>query len=87
MLSPCEAQPNFHPKAVLGLRIQNSTREFLIHWVDLSPAEASWEQEVVLNANFPSFQLEDKLISEAGGDVMVEIPRPPIHNTYKHQNI
>ena len=51
--------------------------EVLIHWKDLPDFDDSWEPFEVIQQQFPSFNLEDKVQLWAAGNV-----RPPIQITY-----
>jgi len=55
------------PQAVLEARIKHKKPEFLIHWQGLSPAEATWEEEDMIKAQFPEFFLGDKEIVRREG--------------------
>nr|CAN62821.1 hypothetical protein VITISV_013041 [Vitis vinifera] len=55
------------PQAILNRRLVKRhnvpTVQLLIHWVDKSPADASWEFADDLKRRFPAFFLEDKEVS------------------------
>ncbi|RVW23895.1 hypothetical protein CK203_094649 [Vitis vinifera] len=55
------------PQAILDRRLVKRhnvpTVQLLIHWVDKSPADASWEFADDLKRRFPAFFLEDKKVS------------------------
>ena len=51
--------------------------EVLIHWKDLPDFEDSWEPFEVIQQQFPSFNLEDKVQLWAAANV-----KPPIQITY-----
>lgn len=66
------------PFSVQGVRSVNSTdTEVLIRWKDLSPFEDTWESFDDIQAQFPAFNLEDKVALWAEGNV-----RPPVVVTY-----
>ncbi|KAK0582926.1 hypothetical protein LWI29_031198 [Acer saccharum] len=48
------------PQALLDRRIHKGKTEVLIHWMGLSPAEATWEDRDKLKSQFPNLTLEDK---------------------------
>ena len=45
----------------------------MIKWRDLPEAESSWEDIATVRDLYPSLQLEDELVQQAGRDVMVSI--------------
>jgi len=47
------------PQAVLETQIKNKKPELLIHWQGLSSAEATWEEEDMIKAQFPEFFLKE----------------------------
>jgi len=55
------------PQAVLETQIKNKKPELLIHWQGLSSAEATWEEEDMIKAQFPEFFLGDKEIVRREG--------------------
>lgn len=62
------------PEAVLGYR-KNSTKgqeEVLIKWKNLPDYDSSWEWKAVIKGQFPTFDLEDKVIFKGGGNVTYE---------------
>ena len=72
------------PVEVLGYRmIGNSIPhdvEVLIRWKDLPAHETTWEPFTLIQNQFPSFQLEDKVTVRAGGFDM-----PPIKSPYSRK--
>ncbi|KAL6526777.1 Delta-1-pyrroline-5-carboxylate synthase [Orobanche gracilis] len=54
----------------LGDRWINGRQEVLVQWVSDEEAGATWEDQVVLAAAYPDFELEDKLNPEEGNNVM-----------------
>ncbi|XP_050217583.1 uncharacterized protein LOC126668423 [Mercurialis annua] len=50
------------PQAILDSRSKGTTKQVLVHWDGLSPAESSWEDVESLLQQFPSLALEDKCI-------------------------
>jgi hypothetical protein len=54
------------PQAILDQRIQQGNTEVLVHWKELSPADATWEPLLDLQLHFPNFALEDKGHSKGG---------------------
>jgi hypothetical protein len=59
------------PTAVLATRkVKHQGEEIkqvLIHWKDRSADEATWEDEIMIRSQFPSFDLEDKVNTDGGG--------------------
>ena len=51
--------------------------EVLIQWKNLPPFEATWEDYALLNSQFPTFHLEDKVHAWEG-----RMDKPPILFTY-----
>ena len=78
------------PEDVLGYRWTGFSLphdvEVLIKWKDLPAHESSWEPYILIQNQFPSFHLEDKVTVRAGG-----IDKPPIQFTYsrrrKHERL
>jgi hypothetical protein len=48
------------PQAILDQRLQQGNKEILVHWKDLSPADATAESLSEFKLRFPLFPLEDK---------------------------
>ena len=69
------------PETLLGVRPKTLGNagdvEVLLKWKDLPDFEATWEDFYMIQQQFPSFHLEDKVKVWAGGNV-----RPPIRFTY-----
>jgi hypothetical protein len=61
----------YKPEAVLATRkIKHQNEEIkqvLIHWQGRTAEEATWEDEVMIRSQFPTFSLEDKANVEGGG--------------------
>lgn len=59
-----DAEPVVSPEKVLSWRLKHTGgqqgREWLIKWQEMDIADATWEDEIMLNSQFPSFCLEDK---------------------------
>lgn len=70
------------PEAVLGVRWNptHKENEWLVQWQYHQPHEATWESAELMQRQFPSFHLEDKVVFQPGG-----IVRPPIVRTYKRK--
>ncbi|KAI5444317.1 hypothetical protein KIW84_012811 [Lathyrus oleraceus] len=69
------------PAAVSAVRNNaNGSAEVLIQWQDLPEFEATWEPVKVIEEQFPSFHLKDK-VSLLGGSIV----RPLMKNTYKRK--
>ncbi|WVZ49241.1 hypothetical protein U9M48_000615 [Paspalum notatum var. saurae] len=58
------------PQQVLRGRLARGMSEVLVQWQGQSAAEAAWVPLTELKQRYPSFQLEDELIVQAGRDVM-----------------
>ena len=70
------------PEEVEGLRYNSKgVLEALIKWHNLPAFESSWEDFEVINTQFPSFHLEDKVRVQEGG-----IVRPLVKYTYVRRN-
>jgi hypothetical protein len=48
------------PKTILDHHIHQGQEEFLVHWHNRSPADATWEVKTELLLRFSSLGLEDK---------------------------
>lgn len=70
------------PKALFGVR-GSSSMEVLVKWKNLSEEEATWEHAKVVQQQFPTFHLEDKVSLWAAGNVTEW--RPPIKFTYSRR--
>ncbi|CAM8939132.1 unnamed protein product [Rhodiola kirilowii] len=46
----------------------SKVRQVLIQWVDQTPNDATWEDVALLCQNFPTFRLEDEVVSKGGRD-------------------
>ena len=44
--------------------------EICVSWVGRAPADTTWEHLEDFRATYPDFQLEDKLFSKEGGNVV-----------------
>lgn len=55
------------PQAVLEARVKNKKIGLLIHWQDLSPPEATWEDKEFIQAQFSEFFLEEKGVLRGKG--------------------
>jgi hypothetical protein len=54
------------PERVLGSSQCRGSWHVLIQWAGLPTSEATWEDREAFQASFPSFQLEDELLSKGG---------------------
>ena len=65
-------QGRVHPTPVQALRarIALGIQQVLIHWEGQPASAASWEDVTTFRERYPSFQLEDELFQNGGGDVM-----------------
>ncbi|GJZ44771.1 ty3-gypsy retrotransposon protein [Tanacetum coccineum] len=65
-------QPLMNPENVIGYRtiLQNgsSVRQVLVHWEGQSTTDATWEDLRDFVQDFPSFNLEDKVVSHGMGN-------------------
>ena len=72
------------PEAVLGIRPgtgkHHGESEVLIQWKGLPPLEATWEVFSLLQRQFPSFHLEDKVTVLGGSN-----DRPPVQRMYQRR--
>ena len=64
---PEDFSPQIHPQTVLEQRRRKGIVEILVHWVDYSPIDATWENKADFVSRFPKFTLEDKGILKRGG--------------------
>jgi hypothetical protein len=59
------------PEAILATRkVQQqgqAVTQLLVHWKGKVPEEATWEDLILFKSQFPSFNLEDKVVVEGGG--------------------
>ncbi|KFK22601.1 hypothetical protein AALP_AAs54367U000800 [Arabis alpina] len=71
-----EAEPEF----VLGDRVNRETgqEEVLIQWKGLSEEDCTWEWKSVIKAQFPHFNLEDKVNQKGAGNVRVSTSVVPV---------
>ena len=69
---PALFQGRVHPTPVQALRarIARGVQRVLIHWEGQPASAASWEDVTTFRERYPSFQLEDELFQNGGGDVM-----------------
>jgi len=51
-------------------RVVRGHWEICVSWVGRAPADTTWEQLDEFKATYPDFQLEDKLFSKEGGNVV-----------------
>jgi hypothetical protein len=76
MEQPGILPPIRHGRACLELaevtrcRLAHGREEVLVHWNGQSAVDASWVPLDEFRMTYPSFQLVDKLILQAGRDVM-----------------
>jgi hypothetical protein len=54
------------PHAVVRGHLARGRRELLVQWVGLDPSSASWVDLEEFRRLYPSFKLEDDLVSRAG---------------------
>ena len=58
------------PARAVRSRLARGVRQVLIQWKCESAASSTWEDVDAFRAKYPSFQLEDELSFDGGGDVM-----------------
>ena len=61
------------PERVLRAQQRRGAWKLLVKWHGLSDDDATWETLDAFRDDFPDFQLEDELFSQAGRDVMTGI--------------
>ncbi|XP_068639336.1 uncharacterized protein [Aristolochia californica] len=61
------------PAQILHARRVNNSWEVLVQWTDAELVEASWETLESLETLFLTFEIEDKLFLQEGGDLMDSI--------------
>jgi len=59
------------PELMLKSRLHRGHLQVLIKWKHQPSAESSWEDAELFQKLYPTFQLEDELILQAGRDVMI----------------
>ncbi|GAU36128.1 hypothetical protein TSUD_292880 [Trifolium subterraneum] len=86
-----------YPIGVLGSRVimkeGSSVNQSLIQWKNKSLEDVTWEDDPMIRGQFPDFNLEDKILSKAGGidrnedQVNIEVgPEPKVWRVYKRWN-
>ena len=69
-----ERQPMEQPVGVCDSRMVMKNgkleQQVLVQWTSRSPEEATWEWLTEFKATYPACNLEDKVVSEDGGNVM-----------------
>lgn len=79
-----EELPQVQPISVLAhrniLRQGASVPQVLVHWQGKSAEEATWEDMLTIQSQFPTFNLEDKVDSSGGGIVGADTRGPILHN-------
>jgi hypothetical protein len=63
------------PQAILDQRLQQGNKEVLVHWKELSQADATWESLSDFKLRFPNFNLEDKSHFKGGGVLRTYVRR------------
>jgi hypothetical protein len=61
------------PSIVIKCHLARGLHEVLVHWKGTTATEAQWVNLIEFCDLYPSFQLKDKLILQAGRDVKVGI--------------
>ncbi|GJU09991.1 ty3-gypsy retrotransposon protein [Tanacetum coccineum] len=76
-----EGQPMEQPLAICNTRIilrkGIPAQQVLVQWSGRSPEEATWEWLSEFKSAYPSYHLEDKVISEGEGNVTPHVERRP----------
>jgi hypothetical protein len=62
------------PVEVIKGRLARDVHELLVRWTGQAAADATWVELGTFKRDFPSFQLEDELVSPGRRDVMTGIP-------------
>jgi hypothetical protein len=61
----------YEPEAVLGTRKikqhGEEVKQVLVQWKGKAADEATWEEVIMMKSQFPTFNLEDKVLAEGGG--------------------
>ncbi|XP_048627868.1 uncharacterized protein LOC125596911 [Brassica napus] len=75
------------PEAILGTRknVISGQEEVLIKWKGLPAFDSSWEWSNVIRAQYPNFDLEDKVNLVEGGIDTYGIIKPPILYQYQRK--
>ncbi|XP_076901076.1 uncharacterized protein LOC143555399 [Bidens hawaiensis] len=77
----------FQPHKVLQTRTISKGSQLVsqsvIHWDNLTEAEATWKDNAQLQVQFPNFPLEDKVGFNGGGTVMSPMSQSPNNDTTK----
>jgi hypothetical protein len=74
-LESVDNQPQIFPLVVLDIKQHEDPLQVkvMVQWHRLYPEDMTWEFLHQLQAEFPSFHLEDKVVLEAEGDVINQI--------------
>ncbi|KAJ4788910.1 polyprotein [Rhynchospora pubera] len=56
------------PATILRSRLARGCRELLVHWQNTQPEDATWISLDDFRTSYPTFQLEDKLLFNEGGN-------------------
>lgn len=66
----------FQPTTILDNRVilrgQQQVPQLLISWEGLEKTHATWEDKEAFTRTYPTFNLEDKVVLNVGGNVMNE---------------
>ncbi|KFK23310.1 hypothetical protein AALP_AAs43195U000200 [Arabis alpina] len=75
------------PEACMGVRVhpQTSQEEVLIKWKGLPDCDSTWEWSGVIQEQFPSFNLEDKVSFKEAGIVTSISEKTPIVHHYRRR--
>ena len=59
-------EPHHVLQEQIVLRHKHEVPQVLVQWQNLSPLEATWEDAIYMQQEFPNFNLEDKVIVNRG---------------------
>lgn len=66
------------PETILAARVvklhDDSVQQLLIKWQGKSAEDATWEDAITIQSQFPHFNLEDKVVVSEGGIVRTDDP-------------
>jgi hypothetical protein len=77
----------YEPEAILAARkVQQQGKtvtQLLVHWKGKTAEEATWEDLILFKSQFPSFNLEDKVVVEGGGIDRIGPHEQLVNNTVR----
>jgi len=90
LLTTSEFRPDLQPEKVLATRvvIQGSiaVQQLLIQWQHTEATKATWEFEQDIRKSFPTFNLEEKVVSHGEGNVTCNQENEKINYPSKRDN-